>query len=291
MISPQEIRTVTFDKVMRGYRAEDVDAFLQQVAQDMDQLTAEAEERKEQMLTLAKKIEEYRKEIENYRNDEDNLKTALLNAQRMGENVIREAKQTAEAILREANIRSDTLTRVAREQVEDQQHELERIKAEISRFKKDVLSMYKQHIELLSDLPGDEEAVEEEDAVAQEKAEYAQANTPSNLENAPQQNPVVTESEVGQQGQAENQVLNVVSEQTTTSSPFPDLSEMYAVKEKPTAQTSEVENDTSLNTERYDAEITDNVTVPPSNSVEEPIKVVNEPQSSFQGFKGIKFSD
>ena len=36
MISPQEIRTVTFDKVMRGYRTEDVDALLQQLAQQLE---------------------------------------------------------------------------------------------------------------------------------------------------------------------------------------------------------------------------------------------------------------
>ena len=43
MISPQEIRTVTFDKVMRGYRTEDVDALLQQLAQQMEELQAEKE--------------------------------------------------------------------------------------------------------------------------------------------------------------------------------------------------------------------------------------------------------
>ena len=38
MISPQEIRSVTFDKVMRGYRPEDVDAFLERFEQGMKTL-------------------------------------------------------------------------------------------------------------------------------------------------------------------------------------------------------------------------------------------------------------
>ena len=80
MISSQEIRTVTFEKSMRGYRAEDVDSFLQQVADTIDELTKEKEESRKKLYILAQKIEEYRK-------DEDNLKTALLNAQRMGEKV------------------------------------------------------------------------------------------------------------------------------------------------------------------------------------------------------------
>ena len=128
MMTPQEIRTVTFDKVMRGYRAEDVDAFLQQVSQEMERLVNESAEKDKKLYILAEKIEEYRK-------DEDTLKTALLNAQRMGENVIREAKQKAESLMREASVRSDTLIRMANEQVEEQQAELERVKAEITSFK------------------------------------------------------------------------------------------------------------------------------------------------------------
>ena len=149
MISPQEIRTVTFDKVMRGYRTEDVDALLQQLAQQMEELQAEKESTEKKLYVLAQKVEEYRK-------DEDNLKTALLNAQRMGENVIKEAKQKAESILREAGIKAEDITRAAQEQVSEEQLELERVKAEVAQFKNSVLSLYKQHIESLSTLPGDE---------------------------------------------------------------------------------------------------------------------------------------
>ena len=51
MISPQEIRTVTFDKVMRGYRPEDVDALLQQLAQQMEQIFRQADAQASAQLT------------------------------------------------------------------------------------------------------------------------------------------------------------------------------------------------------------------------------------------------
>lgn len=181
MISPQEIRTITFEKGMRGYRTEDVDAFLQQAASDLEQLTAEKAEMEQKLYILADKIEEYRK-------DEDNLKTALLNAQRMGENVIREAKQKAELILREAGIKAEDLTRTAREQVEEQEIELERAKSEVAHFKNSVLSLYKEHIESLGRLPGDEllEEEEPEEAAAEpvEAAEQAEEAAPEALEEA-----------------------------------------------------------------------------------------------------------
>lgn len=171
MVSPEEIRTVTFEKNMRGYRCDDVDAFLQQIAQDMEGMTEQIEtlqkqkeESDQKLYILAQKIEEYRK-------DEDTLKTALLNAQRMGENVIREAKQKAESILREANIKADDITRDAREDVTEQKVELERIQAEVAHFKANVLGLYKQHIESLSTLPGGEEQEEQ-------PAEEPQAQTP-----------------------------------------------------------------------------------------------------------------
>lgn len=149
MISPQDIRTVTFEKAMRGYRPEDVDAFLQQTAQDVETLTSEKAELQQKLYILAQKIEDYRK-------DEDNLKTALLNAQRMGENVIREAKQKAEGILRQARISAEDITRQATDEVQEEKLELERVTAEVAHFKASVLSLYKQHIESLSTLPGEE---------------------------------------------------------------------------------------------------------------------------------------
>ena len=41
MIASEDVRRVTFDKTMRGYRCEDVDDYLKQVADSMDALSAE----------------------------------------------------------------------------------------------------------------------------------------------------------------------------------------------------------------------------------------------------------
>ena len=79
MLTSNEIRTVSFDRTIRGYRCEDVEAFLQQVADQFDQHQATMADLEKKLHILAQKIEEYRA-------DEDTLKTALLNAQRMGEN-------------------------------------------------------------------------------------------------------------------------------------------------------------------------------------------------------------
>ena len=117
MLTSNEIRTVSFDRTIRGYRCEDVEAFLQQVADQFDQQQATMADLEKKLHILAQKIEEYRA-------DEDTLKTALLNAQRMGENVIHEAKQKADSILREATLKSESLNEQAKAQVLEQQMEL-----------------------------------------------------------------------------------------------------------------------------------------------------------------------
>lgn len=165
MISPEEIRSVSFERNMRGYRCDDVDDFLQQVAQDMEDLAGQVAMLKKQKEESDQKLYILAQKIEEYRGEEDTLKTALLNAQRMGENVIREAKQKAESILRDANIKADDITHNAREQVEEYTAELERVQAEVAHFKASVLGLYKQHIESLSTLPGDES----EEELPQEK--------------------------------------------------------------------------------------------------------------------------
>ena len=86
MIASEDVRRVTFDRAMRGYRCEDVDDYLKQVADSMDELAANNDEMQKKLVILAQRIDQYRA-------DEDALSTSMINAQRLGENVIREAKQ------------------------------------------------------------------------------------------------------------------------------------------------------------------------------------------------------
>ena len=280
MISPQEIRTVTFDKIMRGYRPEDVDAFLQQVAQDMEQLANDNAEKEKKLYILAEKIEEYRR-------DEDNLKTALLNAQRMGENVIREAKQKAEAILREASIRADTLTRVANEQVDEQKEELVRLKAEIVRFKNDILGMYKKHIELLSDLPDDDNAVEEPLApILEEKVAESQVET----KEEPVEAITMAEEEVEPAVESVEVETSVLVEESENSQ-FPDLAELYSDKESvPSEEKIEDDSDDFLSVNEED-DFLNTIFAKKSMKSEEAPQNPSAEKNTFQGFKGIKFSD
>ncbi len=121
MISSEDVRRVTFDKAMRGYRCDDVDDYLKQVAESMDALAAKNDEMQKNLVVLAQRIDQYRAE-------EDTLRTTMINAQRLGENVIREAKQKAAEIIRAANMKADDREQRARDDVELAKQEIVTLK-------------------------------------------------------------------------------------------------------------------------------------------------------------------
>nr|WP_317398894.1 DivIVA domain-containing protein [uncultured Gemmiger sp.] len=168
MIASEDVRRVTFERAMRGYRCEDVDDYLKQVADSMDALSAENEDLQKKLVVLAQRIDQYRAE-------EDTLRTTMINAQRLGENVIREAKQKAAEIIRAANIKSEDREQHARDEVELAKQELITLKKEADSFKKTLMGMYREHIEVLSKIPEYPGELAQE-AAAEQKAQASSAS-------------------------------------------------------------------------------------------------------------------
>ena len=161
MLTPQDVRSVQFEKNLRGYRTEDVDRFLDKVEEQLQQNDAQAEQLRKQIADLTAENQKLKGELQSFEADGDMLKSALINAQRMGENVIREANQKAEEIIHRANLRGDDIIRDANELLQNEanekrlaeEREYDRVRLEVTRFKADVLNLYRSHVESLSRLP------------------------------------------------------------------------------------------------------------------------------------------
>ncbi len=261
MLTAHDVATAVFAKAVRGYRVEDVDAILDDVAAQLEANETEIaalkkanEELKANMYLLAQKIEEYR-------TDEENLKSALVNAQRMGENVIREAKQKGEGILRDATVRADSIVIDAQEENAVQCIELQRVRAEVAQFKADVLSLYKRHIESLSTLPETEDYPlrERQDEYLPEKPAVPAAPAPVPVPvqpdpPAPKPVPTPVQPEPVQAPVPEPEPAPVQTPQEVL-----DVNSFWAQDE--------------------------------SNLSQAEAALTKEEQPVFQGFKGIKFSD
>ena len=153
MMTLDEIRHVEFTRG-RGYRAEEVDDFIDECVETLEQYRKENEEATQKMKMLADKLAEYR-------NEEDSIRAALLNAQRAGDTALREAEEKAALIIEEAQTRAKSIEEEAKQRIGEQQQELERVRREVSKFKQQLLNMYKEHLAQINVLPEVEEAVPE----------------------------------------------------------------------------------------------------------------------------------
>lgn len=158
MFTADEIRQITFEKVMRGYRPEDVESFMENIADEFEALEKEKKDLEEKLYLLAEKVEQYKAE-------EESIKTTLINAQRLGESIVSDARVKADNVIREATIKKNDIISSAYNEIEGTEEVLNKLRREVSDFKRNILSLYKTHIESLSNLPEEktEEAVVEEE--------------------------------------------------------------------------------------------------------------------------------
>lgn len=175
MLNPNEIANKRFDKVMgQKYRADEVDNYLAQVADSMNDLLEEKQELEKKLMVLADKLEEYK-------DDEESLRSALLGAQKLGDSVVRDAKAKARDILEDAEARANMIVENAKMEIERQQAGFVRMQREVATFKSKLQLMYKQHLELIASIPGDENVVN----AAMKKTQPKPTEVPAESEEMP----------------------------------------------------------------------------------------------------------
>lgn len=191
MLTPDKIKEKQFQSSGRGsYRADDVDTFMSEVSASYEQMFKENGDLIRKISILAKKVEEYRA-------DEESLKLALLNAQKLADQIVSEAKEKAEKdsaeavaaaekkvadanaeaeelsanskresaaiiesaraeaerIVAEANKKSDEILGNINRKVTHETLVFDMTKKEASEFKSKLVAMYKEHINLINQLP------------------------------------------------------------------------------------------------------------------------------------------
>ena len=97
MFTPQQIEQISFGKAtFGGYNMEDVDSFLEPLADDYITLYKENALLKSKMKVLVSKLEEYR-------NNETSMKDAIVNAQKTCDMMVKEAEAKCAEMLSDAN--------------------------------------------------------------------------------------------------------------------------------------------------------------------------------------------
>lgn len=150
MLTLNEIRNVNFRKAnFGGYRAEDVEAFIDEVQLSYDTLLRENAE-------LVKKLEVLAAKLEEYQGEEDSIRNALMNAQKVGDASLRDAKHKAEIILKDATIKAEKIVQNAQSEIHSEREVIERMQRDIAEFKARLLRIYKEHLTLINSIPNEE---------------------------------------------------------------------------------------------------------------------------------------
>ena len=122
MLTPQEVSERAFPKAsFGGYNMGQVDEFLDILTADYTSLYNENAVLKSKMKVLVEKVEEYR-------NTEDAMRKALMAAQQMADDLIQEANQKREEILRGAEHFAQQKVDAIRQEVDAEQFRLDSAK-------------------------------------------------------------------------------------------------------------------------------------------------------------------
>ena len=99
-LTPLDVRRFEFKRAMRGYEAERVEEFRQQVADELERLTRVNQE-------LESKAKGFNEQLRSFRERDKALNDALISAQQLRAEVREQAEREAQLILREARAEAE----------------------------------------------------------------------------------------------------------------------------------------------------------------------------------------
>jgi cell division initiation protein len=172
MLTLKQINEVSFRKSsFSGYKPEDVDDFIDDVSETFTAILKEnqALKAKNQELTdknteIKEKLTVLAEKIESYRDDEEDIKNALLSAQKLGAASVKEAKSKAASIISDANVKAESIIQDAKNKstvivagydtkIAAKQKEFDTLKSSVTSFRSSLFEMYKNHLNAIESIP------------------------------------------------------------------------------------------------------------------------------------------
>lgn len=194
MLTIDEIRNISFRKatLSGGYRAEDVDSFIDEVIATFEQL-------KKEKTNLVHKIDRLATRVEEYRSDEETVRNALLTSQKMSDACIKEAREKSAKIIRDAEEKAQALLAEANKTTALEKENYLQLQADAVNLRNELIELYRSHIKAIDDLPTSVDLTEKEkeinskyptEPVETEAPNYYEQAARETVEEAPAPQPV-----------------------------------------------------------------------------------------------------
>ena len=143
-LMPEDIQSKQFHVRFRGFDVEEVDGFLEQIAENYLMLL-------EENRTLKTKIEGMSQEIEIFRQDESSFKSAILSAQKVGDEMKKKSRAEATRLLAQANAEVTQLKDEANKEVAALETRVDQLKGMQVKIMGDLRGVLNNYLEQLDD--------------------------------------------------------------------------------------------------------------------------------------------
>jgi cell division initiation protein len=156
-ITPLDIQQQQFKIRFRGFDAQEVDLFLEQIADAFESLLKENEKLQEEIRRLGN-------ESQGYKTREETFKRALLNSQRVLEQMKDNAQKSAELIIAEAEVKAEKILNKAHNRLAQLHEDIAELKRQRMQIEVQIGSIIEAHTKLLEMGKEGMRAMDEEDS-------------------------------------------------------------------------------------------------------------------------------
>ncbi len=156
-ITPLDIQQQKFKTRIRGFDVREVDAFLEQMANVFESLHRTHKDMQEEVRRL-------QLEIQGYRKREETFKRALLNSQKVLDQMKDNARKSAELIIAEAEVKAEKILNNAHNRLAQLHEDISELKRQRTQIEVQIGSIVEGHSKLLDLSKEGAKAMDEEDA-------------------------------------------------------------------------------------------------------------------------------
>lgn len=149
-ITPLDIKKQEFKKVLRGYDAIEVDAFLDTISNEFSELLKQIKDLKEHSIEMEVQLRDFKQK-------ERDLQQILMQAQETSAKSIENARKEAELIIQEAELKASQIIDHARLEIMDARDEVANLKSKKDSLIGRLRVLFNSEMELIRSLEAEEE--------------------------------------------------------------------------------------------------------------------------------------
>ena len=141
-VTPLDIQQQQFKTRFRGFDIREVDTFLEQMAETVESLQKENQ-------NLGDEVRRFELEIQGYRKREETFKRALLNSQKVLDQMKDNARRSAELIIAEAEVKAEKILNKAHNRLAQLHEDITEMKRQRTQIEVQISSIIEAHSRLL----------------------------------------------------------------------------------------------------------------------------------------------